>query len=95
MSKIFVGQGKRVGQYGNIAISICIDDCKEYIKKSNTNGKEYLNLVVSQMREPNQWGKTHTVSIDDWQPSQSNTQNTSQKKEVAEPVQINADDIPF
>jgi hypothetical protein len=68
--KIYCGRGKRFGNYGTISINICVDDIpKEFITKSNTNGKRYVKLNVDERREADPYGNTHTVSVDTWRPN--------------------------
>jgi hypothetical protein len=74
-NKIYCGNGKAFGQYGGVNISICVDDIPpQYIKKSEKNGKRYISLKVNQKREADQWGKTHSVEVDTWEPNQNNGQ---------------------
>lgn len=76
-NKIFCGSGKSFGQYGSVSISICVDDIpKEYIKQ-HTNGKRYINLNVNPKRQIDQYGKTHSVEVDTWQPQQNGNQQTA------------------
>lgn len=99
--KIYVGKGKKVGQYEIISASICIDDILPHAVKSDKNGKRYVNIDISQMRSPDQWGKTHTISINEWKPdpSKAKTQENQQpekKEEIDYPSDdINPEDIPF
>ena len=65
-SKEYVGNGLKFGEYDQVAISFALEDVEKYAKKAK-NGKHYINLVVSALREKNQWGKTHTVYIDQWE----------------------------
>ena len=44
-----------------IVISICAEDIKPLMKKSEKNGKHYINLVVDERREKDQQGNTHSV----------------------------------
>ena len=47
-----------------INISICLSDLpKESITTFEKNGKKYINLVVDEKREPDQYGKTHSVYV--------------------------------
>ena len=69
--KIWVGHGKEFGNYGDINISVCLDDIPSAHKQTGKNGKTYLNLVVSKKREADQWGKTHSVRVDTWKPDQA------------------------
>lgn len=101
--KIYLGSGKKVGQYGNIAVSVCLEDLQPHAKKSEKNGKHYVNLIVSELKTPNQWGKTHSVYLDEWQPNQPAQKSNDQLQEESvatvqygeEPEQIRAEDIPF
>lgn len=42
-----------------ISASICLTEIEKSKIKEHTNGKKYLNITISQMREPNQFGQTH------------------------------------
>ena len=44
-----------------ITIGICLTDLPKDKVKVAENGKKYINLCVSQRREPDQYGNTHTV----------------------------------
>ena len=47
-----------------INISLCLSDIpKEAIKLSEKNGKKYLPIVVASRKEPDQYGNTHTVYV--------------------------------
>lgn len=59
--KRYVGKGREFGQYGNVKISFKLSDVTE-------NEKGYVNLVVGNMREPDKYGNTKTVWIDDFVP---------------------------
>lgn len=100
--KIYVGSGKIVGRYGNISIGIRVADLLP-------NERGYVNLIVAERREPDKYGKTHSVYIDDWTPSgardarseerqeqtrQSFQPNDSLPNEVVPPAS-GIDDLPF
>lgn len=65
--KIYCGKGKK-GNY-SIKLSLCISDLEHHIT-SSTNGKSYVRLEVSEMRQADKWGNTHTVTVDTWKPKQ-------------------------
>jgi hypothetical protein len=65
--KVYVGKGKAYGSYGCVKISIKIADLKP-------NDKGWINLVVSPLKQPDQWKNTHTIYVDDWRPSGGNQQ---------------------
>lgn len=84
-SKIYVGSGIEFGKFGDVNIDICLSDLpKEWIKKSEKNGKSYIKLTVSKKKEKDQYGKTHSVCIDTFKPK---------SKEVTE--EKSKDDLPF
>lgn len=46
-----------------INISICLSDIPAEARVKHKNGKTYANFDVKRLKEPNQWGKTHSVAI--------------------------------
>lgn len=46
-----------------INISICLEDIPASAKVPHKNGKTYINLTVDKKKEPDQYGKTHSVSM--------------------------------
>ena len=55
-NKVYCGSGKAFGQFNGINLGICLDDIpQEYFKKAS-NGKTYINLVLNQKREVDQYG---------------------------------------
>lgn len=44
-----------------INVSICLSDIPKDKIVNHKNGKKYLNMVVAEKRETDQYGKTHTV----------------------------------
>lgn len=47
-----------------ITLSVCLTDIpKEAIKQSESNGKKYLSITVQDLREVDERGNTHSVSI--------------------------------
>jgi len=45
-------------------ISICLSDIPREKLKKATNGKIYVNLIVAERREPDQYGNDLTVYVD-------------------------------
>lgn len=44
--------------------SVCLSDIpKELIRKSEKNGKQYINIGISQLREKSKFGDTHTITV--------------------------------
>ena len=72
-SKIYVGSGVEFGKFGDVNIDICLTDLPpEWIKKSEKNSKKYIRLTVSKKKEKDQYGKTHSVSVNTWKKEESN-----------------------
>ena len=87
--KKYVGTGRQAPNGMEIVnISIAESKVKEFW--SEYNGERYSRLGVSKKREADQYGKTHSVYIDEWQP---NSNNNNQSK--AEPVKVADDDFAF
>lgn len=57
----YVGKGKKVGKYGQIRIGLKPQELP-------INEKGWCNLIISEMKEADKWGNTHTVYVDDWKP---------------------------
>lgn len=92
--KIYVGKGKEIGNFGDIAFSVCITDSKPHFFEYG--GKTYLKLKIGKMRNPDEYGKTHTVTVDDFVPDQSKRNGANSAGGNHAPTQeINADDVPF
>ncbi len=99
--KIYVGKGKAVGQYGNISFSVDLDALTPHAFEYN--GKRYVKLIMSQMRQADQYGKTHTVQIDTWKPDQDAAKSETPARAAASqpavpyPTDDGVDtrDIPF
>ena len=67
--KIFVGSGKVFGKYGQIGVNICLSDLpEEHIFTSDKNNKKYIKLNISQKRQPDNYGNTHSVEVNTWKP---------------------------
>ena len=66
--KIYVGGAKeKNGNFGVFhSISFSAQDLETL--KQNLNSKGYVNLVMNQRRTPSQYGQTHSLTIDTWEP---------------------------
>ena len=69
-NRIFCGSGKKAEKFDIVNISVCLSDLpKEFITEArNKKGevKKYIKLKVVGRREPDQYGKTHSVEVDTW-----------------------------
>lgn len=73
--KIFCGQGKEK-KFDNggsiISISVCVSDLPKDKIKESKNGKKYINLKVCQKKQVDDYGNSHYVEVDMWEPTQQN-----------------------
>lgn len=58
---------------------------------THANARGYVNLKIGSRREVGQYGDTHTVTVDTWEPSGA----AVGPKAVPPPKPIGVDDIPF
>ena len=96
--QIFIGSGVSKFEDNLIECSICVTDIpKEWIFEYN--GKKYLKIKVQRKREVDQFGKTHSVSINTYKPEpKTNVEKyaASQKKNgLPNPKEEATDDLPF
>jgi outer membrane protein assembly factor BamA len=66
--KIYCGNAKAIKtQYGEIMkVSLSRSDIEKLT--ANLNEKGYVNLNITERREADKYGKTHSVVIDTWKP---------------------------
>lgn len=90
--RIYVGKGTKAGQFDLTNISVCIDNCEPHMFEYN--GKRYIKLTVGGLREPDQYGKTHSVWINDYKPNKENSAQGNQPSTVAA-SNVKEADLPF
>ena len=84
---IYVGKGKQ-SKFG-YRFSVCLSDLPaEHINEFN--GKKYINLELKEMRQPDKFGKTHTVTVDTWKPEAK-----PEPSNEPMPESIGTNDLPF
>ena len=76
-SKIYCGSGK-IGKFDIVNGSICLDDIPAKFKRQSKNGKTYVNINICPKREVDQYGKSHYIIVDQWEPQQQNNQQPQQ-----------------
>ena len=68
--KIYLGSGKQVKDYDMVNFSLNLSklksDASDHIYEFN--GEKYINLTMTKRKEVSQYGKTHTVSVNDFKP---------------------------
>ena len=84
--KHYIGKGT-TSKYDAISCSICLDDLNGLIATAN-NGKKYINFTVTPMKNPDKYGKTHTIFV--WTDDGEN-----EPKKAPENDNKNSDDFPF
>lgn len=86
--KIYVGGAKEMsGSFGSFhKISFSNNDLN--VLMQNLNAKGYVNLAMNKRREPSQYGQTHSLVIDTWQPDAQQVQQfqTNQNPQHQQPV---------
>jgi hypothetical protein len=87
--KQYVGSGKKFGQYDQLKIGIRFADLP------TPNERGYINLIVSQMRQPDKAGNTHTVYVDDWTPNAAKDAKNEERAEQTRQGFQPDDDMPF
>lgn len=63
---IYCGKAmERQGQYGTFfSLNISLDDIPPELVVNARNGKRYVNLTMSLLRYPDDFGNTHTIRVD-------------------------------
>lgn len=92
--KKYVGNGKENGDYGIINITVNLSDIAQG-DITEYEGKKYLRLSVGRKRETDQYGKTHSVWVNDYKPDAVNSKPAS-RKTLEEPATVQSlNDLPF
>ena len=71
--KKYIGKAKVVGKFENIAVSICLSDIPKADIKTANNGKKYLKAIIGNLKEPDKYGWTKTMWVDDFVPEKQET----------------------
>ena len=84
-TKTYVGKGKKHESFDLTNISIEKSQVEGFWK-DHKNGNSYLNLTVGGLRQPDQFGNTHSVWVDDYKPKVAPTEDGGT---------VGAKDLPF
>lgn len=58
------------GKYGELyVLSLDLEDLAR-IAKTGKNGKRYANIKIQKKKEVDQWGNTHSIMEDTWEPKE-------------------------
>lgn len=79
------------GQFGEFFnVSINVEKLQSY-----ANEKGYVNMVMSKRREVWQYGDTHYFTLNEYNPENSQTNNSVPSKENDTSDEISVEDVPF
>ena len=86
--KIYVGGAtEKSGNFGAFhKISFKREDLE--LMMQNLNAKGYVNLNMNKRKQPSQYGQTHSLVIDTWQPSESQQFQQGQHPQHQAPVYV-------
>lgn len=85
---------ERTGQYGSfLSITFGTKELLEFVQQHQTSDG-YFRVTVSQRREPDKHGNTHSVSLDTYEPKkQTDAPPKANNPAPAKPLED--DDVPF
>jgi len=87
--KIYCGSGKSHPSYDIVNIDVCLEKIPKEFISEDKNGNKWLKLTVSKKKEIDQYGKSHTVTVNTWKPN-------AQAEPSTQPHPSNDDsDLPF
>ena len=89
--RVYCGSGKKVQKYDMVNLTLCVSDIPK-AEIYEYNGKKYLNLTVAAKRDgADQYGKTHSLWINDFKPDKTKAKDQNVQKSQEE---INSFDLP-
>jgi hypothetical protein len=74
--KIYCGSGKSHPSYDIVNIDVCLGKIPKEFISEDKNGNKWLKLTVSKKKEVDQWGKSHTVTVNTWKPNTATADDT-------------------
>ena len=84
----YVGRGKKAGNFDLVNFSISESKVKE--SWFEYNGERYLKLTIGALKNPDNYGKTHSVWIDNYKPKEGGNDGGGQA-----PAKEKLNDLPF
>ena len=105
LERVYCGSGKEKFDGNLVEISLCVSDLPKG-RIFEFDGKKYIKLKVVKKREIDQYGKSHYVEVDMFEPQQKEQSftkqeaampNYEQRKDEAyqQNVPLPKDDLPF
>jgi len=89
--KTFIGSGKEKFDGNVVNVSIDIENATPFIYEKS--GRKYLTFDVSKLRQPTEYGKTHSASV--WSPDGEKKESFSNDAPTPEENPFSDSDIPF
>lgn len=81
-----VGWGKEIVTNNGSFITFSVSESKLRDAWFDYNGDRHVRLKINKLKESNQYGKTHVINVNEWQPKTSESSST--------PVETN-NNLPF
>lgn len=81
---------KKFGQYGQLNVSIKIDDFAKQLEEISNNG--WANLVIAENKNPTEKGYTHHCFENTWKPE---TKDEPRKPSAYQAPEDVSSDLPF
>ena len=89
---IYCGKGREMGgRYGTFYnLYLVLDDIPEEFVRTNAQGKRTVSLTMSELRQPDDRGNTHTLKVDQWKPADRGGQQPPQQGRRPQPQSAGA-----
>ena len=79
--KVYIGNGKQIDtQYGKL-LKLSFSRADLVVLTNHLNEKGYVNINCNERKSVSEWGHTHSMQIDDWQPNQNGQQQGQQSQQ--------------
>jgi hypothetical protein len=94
--KIYCGSGKKKSETW-LQVTLNPEKFNEHIQEFN--GNKFIKLNINVLPQPDKYGKTLSVSIDNWKPDGSKQAESKTQSYASNNQQVNSkpdfDDLPF
>lgn len=77
-TKDYIGNGRQVKDLDIVKVTISMDEAEAFIHEYN--GKKYLSFQVAKLKEPNQFGQSHSAYIFKPEAAPEQPQNSKPKR---------------
>lgn len=90
---VYLGNGKAVANGKGVKIRIYLDKLPKEKIKTDDKGRKFINVVTWENKEPDKYGFTHSMQLDEWEKPEEAAASAPQTVQ-ATPVG-SQDDLPF